>query len=267
MGNPIKRHPVLTFYMLAFVFSWLGWVPQMLYARGLFAFDTPLFALLGGLGPTLAAVIVLWLRGEKDELRHLFGALFRLRIGWGWYLLVILFWPVVAGVALGIGALTGQMSPSWGRFAWAALPSVLIGMVLSNVWEEIGWRGFALPRLQQKYADWIIVLLMGLLWSLWHLPLLLNPASPMADLPWFWEIPFSLSLTVTYTWLHQNTGRSLVPVTLFHAMSNTVAWMLLELGVFSASYPLVVGVTALFAVGIVLFYGPQRFVRLSKEDE
>ncbi len=255
----VKRHPVFVFYLLAFAFSWLGWVPQSLYARGLFPFDSPLFALLGGVGPTLAAIVVLGWSGEKDGLRNLFGALFKMRFAWGWYLLVFGFWFAVAGIALGIGALFGQAFPAVVQFAWGSLPSVLIGMLLSNVWEEIGWRGFALPRLRRKYPDLTVVLLMGLLWSLWHLPLMLNPSSPMAALPWYGEILFSLSLTAIYTWLYLHTGESLFGVTLFHAMSNTIAFLLFDAGVFSTSYPFVVGVTTLFAVAVVLIYGPQRF--------
>lgn len=52
--NLFKRRPVLAFYVLAFVFSWLGWIPQALHARGMFPFDSPLPNFLGGGGPTLA---------------------------------------------------------------------------------------------------------------------------------------------------------------------------------------------------------------------
>lgn len=72
----VKRYPVIVFYILAFVISWLGWVPPTLHARGLFPFDSSLFTLLGGAGPTLAAVIVLLMLKNKDGLRRLFASLF-----------------------------------------------------------------------------------------------------------------------------------------------------------------------------------------------
>jgi hypothetical protein len=53
----VRRHPVILFYLLAFLFSWLGWGPQALYERGLLPFSPPLLGLLGGAGPTLAAVV------------------------------------------------------------------------------------------------------------------------------------------------------------------------------------------------------------------
>ena len=105
---------------------------------------------------------------------------------------------------------------------------------------------------------------MGLLWNLWHLPLLLNPDSPMAGLPWYGEIVFSLALTVIYIWLYLHTKRSLFFVTVFHAMSNTIAFVLLELGVFVSSYLYVVGITAVFAIGIIARYGVKRFSSLAE---
>lgn len=257
----LKRHPVLTFYVLAFAFSWLGWIPQALYVRGLFPFDSPLLNFLGGGGPTLAAVIVLLARREKEDIAHLFRSLFELKAAPWWFVFAFGFWFAVAAGALGGGVLLGQAAPTLGSFAWGSLAPVFVTMLLSNVWEEIGWRGFALPRLRQKYADWQIVLLMGLLWHLWHLPLLLNPASPMSGLPWAGELLFSLALTVIYTWLYVNTAGSLFFVSIFHALSNTVAFVLLETGVFTSSYGLVVGITGLVALAILLRCGPQRLSR------
>ncbi len=260
-SGPIRRYPVVSFYLLAFAISWLGWFPQTLYHYGLFPFDSPLFTFAGAAGPTLAAVIVLWRIEGRDSLPGLFARLFQRRASRRWYLFVFLFWFAAPAVALGLGTFFGQAFPSLSLFAWPALLPVFLTMLLSNVWEEIGWRGFALPRLQGRYSDLSVTFIMGLSWSMWHLPLLLDPFSPMAALPWPGEILFSLALTVIYVWLYNNTGGSLLFVTIFHAMSNTVAFVLLELGVFESSYPFVVGVTALAALSIVLIYGPRKFGR------
>ena len=81
----------------------------------------------------------------------------------------------------------------------------------------------------------------------------------MASLPWYGEIVFSLTLSVIYIWLYNQTQRSLLFVTVFHALSNTVAYILLELRVFISSYLTVVGVTFVLALAIILVYGPKRF--------
>lgn len=257
----MKKHPVLWFYLLAFLFSWLGWVPQTLQARGLLRFDHPLLTillgLLGGGGPTFAALIMAAIVDGKDGPGKLFAALFKLRAGWTWYLVAFLLMPVIAALALAFGALFGQPFPSFAGFAWFGLLPIFIGMLISNVWEEIGWRGFALPRLQTRYRDLVIVFGMGLLWELWHLPLYLNPSNPMSGLNPVLFILFSLALTVLYTWLYNHTRESLFFVTVFHAMSNTVAAVLLDRGVFLSSYPAVVTVTVIAAV-ILIFVNFSR---------
>ena len=252
---------VLVFYLLAFVFSWLGWIPQALHARGWFPFDSPLFSLLGGGGPTLAAVAALLIFRQRDQIRGLFAALFKAQASAVWFIFVFGFWFAVAALALAGMGIAGIPLPAISQFAWVSLPLVFVSMLISNVWEEIGWRGFALPRLQEKLSDLAAALIMGALWSVWHAPLLLNPASPMASLPWFGEVIFSLSLTVIYIWLYRNTGASLFFVTVFHAMSNTAAFVLLGLGVFVSSYPYVVGLTAFWAALILLRYGTKPFGR------
>jgi len=131
-------------------------------------------------------------------------------------------------------------------------------MVFSNVWEEIGWRGFALPRLMESWGDLSIALIMGALWQLWHLPLMLTPTSPMSALPWYAALIFSLAQTVIYIWLYRRTQGSLAWVTLFHAMANTLAFILLEMQVFTASYGLVVGGTVLAALILIVRYGSRR---------
>lgn len=244
----IEQHPVFAFYLLAFAISWAGMIPSIGNSS-----PNPLLSLLSAGGPTFAAVMIVLLVEGKQGPRRMFAPLFEWRFGNAWYLFLFIFWPIVAGAALGLMALFGTALPDLSHFAWNTLPIVFITMLLSNVWEEIGWRGFALPHLlQQKRSVGQIILFMGLLWSLWHLPLMLNPSSPMSTLPWYAEVPFSLALTVLYTWLYLGTGRSLFSVSLFHALSNTIAWILFELGVYVSSYLWVVAIVSLVALAVWL---------------
>lgn len=265
--STIKSHSVVAFYILAFIISWLRWIPQALYGRGLSSFDSPLLNFLAVGGPTLAAVTVILLIKEKGGLRKLFGALFKLRVSFGWYVFVFGFWFVVAAIGLGIGVIFGLKLPSLGQFGWMGLFPIFIYMMLTNVWEEIGWRGFALPRLQRSFSDLLIVFIMGLLGSLWHLPIMLNPTSSMSRSPWYGFIIFMLSLTVIYTWLYEHTDHSLFFVSVFHAMSNTVAFVLLQLGISESAYLPEVGVITAFAIAIILAYGSQRFIKASPTSE
>lgn len=250
----LKRFPLLSFYALAFLISWIGWIPQALYSRGLFPFDHPLFSFLGGAGPTLAAVLVSRRAWGKEGPEKLFNALFRWRVSWLWYIFPLLYWGLITAGVLMVSR-GGQLAIlPISSFSWNLLPAVFATMLLSNVWEEIGWRGFALPEFQKRFPDRVTALIMGLAWFLWHLPLMLDRFSPLGDLPWGGEALFSLGLTVIYIWLFNQSRGSLLPVTLFHSLSNTAAFVLLELGVFEVSYLWVVGVTCLAAAGIIAVY-------------
>lgn len=259
MKNFIRRYPLGVFYVLTFLISWLGWIPQALYNRGLFPFDHPLFSILGGGGPTLAAVIVTWVLGGREAPKSLLNKLFRWKVRWIWFVFPLAYWGLVSALMVLIADLLGLTMLSLRNYAWHLLPAIFAALLLSNLWEEVGWRGFALPRLQERFSDQVVVLIMGLAWSLWHLPLMLDPNSPMSRLPWMGEIVFSLALTVIYTWLYNQSEGSLVPVALFHALSNTAGFLLLELGIFLVTYRWVVSLTSLAAgILLVLHWGQTR---------
>jgi len=261
MKSWIKAHPLIAFYLLAFAISWLGWGTQAAYARGWFPFDSFLFTLLGGTGPTLAAVMVLMLTEGKDSPRELFRALVQWA-GAGWLAVALLSPLVLALVAWALEPLLGGPQLALAAMPWGAMLAFLPLMLLSNVWEELGWRGYALPRLQQRYSALGTSVLMGLLWSLWHLPLMLNPDAAMATLPLWAEPIFAISLSIIYTWLYNHTAGSLLYVTLFHAASNAVAFALFDVHPdFARHYVLMVGVTAAAAAALVVIFGPARLKR------
>ncbi|HEC23758.1 MAG TPA: CPBP family intramembrane metalloprotease [Chloroflexi bacterium] len=151
---------------------------------------------------------------------------------------------------------------------WAGLPFLFLSMFLSYVWEEIGWRGFALPRLQQRYSALVASLIMGALAFLWHLPLTFNrdlPAAlPTTPAGLLIDLVFAIAITVWYTWLYNNSGGSLWPASIFHAALNTSAGVTMAVAGaegFTAQYvPATLIYTAL-AILITLAYGPATLTR------
>lgn len=222
----MKKHPVVWFYILAFGISWLGWVPVALGSRGIAPFDQPYFQfllLLPVIGPALAAVIVAQATQGRTGVQDLFRALVRWRVGLGWYIIAVLGPLALLIVGRFITGLLGL--PPTGPVAQGdPLPlaiSALITSLFSNPWEEIGWRGFALPRLQKRHTALLATLIVGILWGLWHLPLFFWAGNPMAEypfLPWFIG---TVASAFIYTWLYNSTQGSLLPVTLFHIALNT----------------------------------------------
>jgi membrane protease YdiL (CAAX protease family) len=99
------------------------------------------------------------------------------------------------------------------------LGSAIFTVILSNTGEEIGWRGFALPHLQKRYNALAASLIVGLLWSLWHLPLVFLTGNLMAQSPLLWFISI-VAVAFIYTWLYNSTQGSILLVALLHVSEN-----------------------------------------------
>ena len=92
--------------------------------------------------------------------------------------------------------------------------------------EEIGWRGFALPKLLERHSALISSLILGALWAIWHFPYALTQGTFLAEVPLHWFFINLLALSIIYTWIFNNTNGSLLLVLLFHAAGNVTSNLL-----------------------------------------
>lgn len=182
-------------------------------------------------GPSIAGVIVIGLVAGRPGLRDLFGRLALARIPARWIAFVLLFPPALCATAVAVGYLLGGMAPLSYDFLVPlslAVPFVLFLIICTGLAEELGWRGFALPHLQQtrtaERASWIL----GLAWGLWHLPsVVLLPLmtgaanAPQAALSLIGLTIGIVGYTIILTWFYNNT-RSLFWVVILHGYAN--AW-------------------------------------------
>ncbi|MFI7493693.1 type II CAAX prenyl endopeptidase Rce1 family protein [Kocuria sp. M4R2S49] len=210
------------FVLLALGITWAAWAPAAADSHGLLpielgAAEGPLY-LLGGIGPMVAAWIVLRNQHGSAAERRLFAPLARWRVHPGWYLLA-LAGPVLP--AVGALATTGRLDAvladlevSW-MWAWA-----LVIRLLAAVPEEVAWRGFALPRWQARYGGLGASLIIGVVWALWHLPLLLDRDNVMSASPVVLYAFSVLATSVVYTWVFNSTGGSVLILTLLHGAGN-----------------------------------------------
>ena len=216
----VRQQPLIAFYALAFAITWLGWVPQAAHSHGLFPFDSPLFYILGGVGPLLAAFIVLSVLRGKSDYEDLFRPLMRWRVGVIWYLVALFGYAALWIIAI---TLRGELATELEKLGPPlALIQVFLVSLLAAVPEEVAWRGFALPRFQARYNALTASLIVGVLWALWHLPLLLTQGTVMSSYPLVPYLFKVVAVSVIYTWIFNSTRGSLLIVTLFHAASNTV---------------------------------------------
>jgi membrane protease YdiL (CAAX protease family) len=115
----------------------------------------------------------------------------------------------------------------WSLLLSTFLPLVAFGLIFPSIAEEPGWRGFALPRLQQRHGAVVASLILGTLHGLWHLPALMT--TNFGPLPLANYVPFMLTATfatVIYTWVYNHTRGSILMAILLHAASNAAAgWL------------------------------------------
>jgi membrane protease YdiL (CAAX protease family) len=123
--------------------------------------------------------------------------------------------------------LLGAAVARWPLLLTTFLPLVAFGIIIPSIAEEPGWRGFALPRLQQRHGPIVASLILGALHGIWHLPALFTVQ--FGPLPAANIVPFMLTAafaTVIYTWLYNQTGGSVMLAILLHAASNaTTGWL------------------------------------------
>ena len=131
-----------------------------------------------------------------------------------------------ASLWLGTGPLTAFVN-GWNLLFTVFLPNALINVVLVNLWEEGGWTGFLLSRLQERWGALRASLILGSLHGLWHLPALMT--MNFGPLPLASYVPFMLTAalaTVIYTWVYNHSDGSILLAILLHAASNaTSGWL------------------------------------------
>jgi uncharacterized protein len=213
MSALVRRHPLVTFFVLAYALSWWAWI---LYALGVF--PNP----IASFGPFLAALVVLALTEGKPGIGRLFRRMVRWRVSPVWYALALLLPAVLAGIAAALNVLLGAQPPSPAQVgAWPQLLPTFAVLLLvpgfGGAWEEPGWRGYAVPRLQRGRSALVASLILGVLIAGWHLPLMVAGEIHYSD------IVLILAAMIVVNWVFNNAKGSVLIVMLLHAANNTVS--------------------------------------------
>ena len=267
----MQRHQLPTYFALTFAISWairLGLILGSLHIQ------TPVAAALNVVaiaGPSIAALVLTTILG-RSELRCLLAgfSLSRLSVRWTVVALVLPLTMMAAAIAVSVtafGAPRPAVTLSVTGVVFAEFVRVLF--LGGPVGEELGWRGFALPRLQQHRNALDASILLGLVWGLWHLPLYFVLGTGQSELLRAGTSPafaiggflgWTIGLSVLFTWLFNQTGGSLLVVILFHASVNLAVFLPAAVGSGGPAPLLNVLITWLVAIGVILRFGRTRLV-------
>ena len=218
---------LIRFILQAYLISWSITLPLALSSNGILDIGLPQsLTILASFGPTISAVI-LWAqeKGIQNIPSHLWGCL-KPRVKPVWLFVALLGPSIVGALSVFLGAFIRGSPPD---FRWAAglsaFPVVFLFVFFLGgpLGEEYGWRGYALPRLLDKFG-WIKGnLILGAVWGLWHLPLFWIIDTPQSEIPLIGFMLQIMGTTFIYSWIMQGTGGSIFTAMLFHTAGNAFA--------------------------------------------
>ena len=262
VSSVVKRHPLITFFVLSYALSWLAWP---VWALGLYPIS-PVFSF----GPFLAALVVLAITNGKTGVGGLLRRMVRWRVGLRWYAVALLLPAGLALAATVLNVLLGAQVPSSAELGgWSGLLLVFFVSLLipglGGAWEEPGWRGFAFPRLQSGRSALFASLILGVLITGWHLPLMFVGQVHYSD------IVLIMGAVVVFNWVFNNANGSVLIIMLMHAMNNTISGNFFS-PMFSGADSvrqswLLAAVWCAVAIVVVIVTGPAHLSRKHKKRE
>lgn len=245
----LARRPLVAFFSLAYLWTWgLIGIAVLGVTAGVLDEDGPAVGLLAStapVGPAAAALLVAARAEGRAGVRRLLGSLDPRRASLGWYASA-LFGPPAA-ILLGATLVDGAtplvaLADQWPILVTRyLLYTLMVALLSTGLAEELGWRGLAQPRLQERYGPLGASLALGGLAALWHLPNALLGPGGLAGFAL--QALYTVAVALLFTWAYNRTASSVLIVALLHAALNTSGRLL------SALVP--VGDIALFQQTVV----------------
>jgi uncharacterized protein len=269
LSSAAKRRPLIAFFVPTFVLSWAFEIPLVVVGDGIAGTRGLVLNILAANVPSALAIVLTAVVLGRGALRKLLARLLIWRINPLWYL-VVLAPAALAGGMVALNALMG--GPAMGVGVPLLTAVIMLAFFIfpgSALGEEIGWRGYALPRLQSGRSALGASLILGVIWGFYHLPLYFTGQAerPLGLFPLL--VVSTIALSVILTWVYNGTGGSLLVVVLLHATYNLPLTLLIApLGSrVTVPFLIYVGLLMVAAIAVVIWAGPQHLSRRHGKQE
>jgi membrane protease YdiL (CAAX protease family) len=216
--------PLLTFFSLTFAATWICWAAAAAIMRGA---DAPVPTAIGGwvfllgvFAPGLVAVALTHRDEGREATRRLLGRVFTWRVPARSYVFAIAYIPAIELSAALAHRLAAGTWPRFGQTPWYLMAMLLLVSTWVQAGEEVGWRGYALPRLSVRFGLAAGSVILGIVWALWHLPLFFVFRGDTLGQSFPLYLLQVTAISVAAAWLYWRTGGSLLLVMLLHATVN-----------------------------------------------
>jgi len=273
----VEKYALLIFVVLVYGLTWPFFIVEVLASRNMLSSEPPVaLMILQGFMPGLAAVIVTGLTRGRAGIRALFQKVLIARVGFQWYVFAIFIMGAISvsaillanwiGTSPSIPLVSTRMPPASGPVG--LLLNVVMLFIFSALFnsEELGWRGFALPRLQAKYNALMSSLILSIPWLFFHLPLFFRLGSSQADSSFISYAIQMMANTVLFTWMYNHTRGSILLPWILHASMNT--WTQIFSINSEATSPvlgwMLTGVFVLAAIAVTFVSGAENLARTNQ---
>lgn len=239
---------------------------------GVLSFNVPGFILwiLMIFSPTISAITVTGIINGRTGIKTLLKGFSIWKVGLIWYFAASLFLiaPLIAGIFYFIfGGEAPGIDPS--LTFQVIISYVVFGFFSGPLSEEAGWRGFALPRLESKYNALVASLILGIIWTFWHLPLYFLPDSSQIGIPFPIYAVLVVSITIIMTWAYNNTNGSLIITVLIHFCFNFGSVLVVSiLGLIPMMVFFIVGAVliVIYLIFVIIHGGSKKLSRKPDEE-
>jgi membrane protease YdiL (CAAX protease family) len=261
MKTWIQKHELISFFVLSYAIMYVVLFGYILIQPGKPMVAWSLVWFLSIFSPTYSAVIVSLIIGGLPELKRLLTGFTRWKVGWMWYFAAAFLFLgpfIIALVYIALGHPAEGLQAGW--TIPLLLGKVFTQLIAGPVSEEAGWRGFALPRLQMKHNALVSSLILGVIWTFWHLPLFFLTGETQVGIPFPIYLVLVTSVTVYLTWLYNNTHGSLIITTLGHFSFNLTGTLIT--GIVTLMPLMIFYLTAgpmlfLVVIAVIIVFGPK----------
>ena len=243
-----ENKSAIKFFLLVLVLSIPFWILAA-FTRDLtkiLPIKLPISALMA-FCPLLAAIILVYkarkLQGVKELLQRAFD--FKRIKDKKWYIPIVFLMPLIAALSYGYVKMTGGVMPTEPKISLLTVFIFFTVYFVGAIGEELGWSGYIIDPLQNRYGALNASIVLGLLWAIWHI----IPWSQAHQTPvWIiWQSIGTVFLRVIMVWIFNNTGKSVFAMVLFHAMINISPYLIPNYGAHYDPFifSVILGITAI----------------------
>lgn len=240
ISNWLRKNDLWVFFTMTFVLMWPRSILGALYSQGFVTYESSSFLTvlyLIGL-PMIAALIVTVITRGSTGIKDWAGRIIHWRFEWKWYVIALLLYPLVTATAYAIsylirGGVGRSIFEMW-RAGFANIQTnaarigldpqntgqILVVLILTSIlvalFEEGGWRAYAIPRMQERMSPLASGVILGVIWALWHIPAFYTVGSDQYGMPFAWFFVTILCVSILMVWMMNRANQSALATILFH---------------------------------------------------